>query len=121
MLTKSLEEVIFEEVTLRVCRMHSPEVVCNDVEDAQHNDKESSRPLGLEANRNHNTGNQADYGNENAADAPGTLDNESEEEENEQNAPSKEEAEINMDRQPSTQNQIKLNVLFLPVGLADAG
>jgi len=36
-----------------VMGLYAPPVVRENIEDAQNNDKERGRPLGLEANRNH--------------------------------------------------------------------
>lgn len=97
---KSLEEVVLEEVALRVGGVDGPPVVGKDIENAQDEDKEASRPLRLEADRNHNASAHADNGDQNTHDRPFTLDDESEEQEDEENTSGEEE-------------------IFLPVGFSD--
>jgi len=43
-------------------RLHAPPIIREHVEDAQNNDKEGCRPLGLETNGYHNTGNKTHDG-----------------------------------------------------------
>lgn len=68
--------------------MNGPPVVGENVENTQNYYEERSRPLGLEANSNHDTGSETDNGNENTDEAPFTLDNEPKEEEDEENTTS---------------------------------
>ena len=91
-LTKGLEEVVFEEIALRVRRVDGPEIVCDDVEYAKNENQEGCRPLGLEADGNHDAGYESDDGYEDASNGPLALDDESEEEEDEKYTACKEEA-----------------------------
>lgn len=92
--TQRLEEIILEEVALRVRGVHRPEVVRDDVEDAEDKDEEGGGPLGLEADGNHDARDEADDRDEHAPDAPFSLDDEAQEEEDQENAACEEEAAI---------------------------
>jgi hypothetical protein len=84
-----LEEVVFEEIPLWVCGMYAPPIVGEDIEDAEDDDKEGSGPLGLETNGNHDAGNEPNNGDEHTRDAPFTLDDETQEEENQEDTTGK--------------------------------
>jgi len=73
-----------EEVALRVCRVHGPPVVDKDVEDREEDDEEGRRPLGLEADGNHDARSEADHGHEHTRDGPLALDDETNEQEDEE-------------------------------------
>lgn len=77
-----MEEIILQEVALRVRRVDGPEVVCDDVEDTKNENEEGCGPLSLEADGNHDTGDKADDRDEHAPDRPFPLDDEAKEEEN---------------------------------------
>ena len=101
--------------------MHSPEVVDDDIEDAENQHEEGCRPLGLEADSNHYARDQTNDRNENTSDAPFPLDHETQEEENKQYSACKQEANSKfvVSRMPQTvENR---GVLFLPVRLANGG
>lgn len=61
--------------------MNGPPVVSKYIEDTQHHHQERSGPLGLETNRNHNTGSETYDGDEDADKRPFTLEYESKEQE----------------------------------------
>ena len=66
--------------------MDTPPVVSKDVEDAENQDEEGGRPLGLEPNGDHSTSAEAKDGNENTHEGPLALKDEAEEEEDEKHA-----------------------------------
>ena len=80
-LTKCLEKVVFEEITLWVRGMHRPEVVYCNIEDTQNEYQEGSRPFRFEPNGNHSTRGKTKYRNEETTDTPLPLDNETKEKE----------------------------------------
>jgi len=65
--------------------VNAPPVVDCDIEDREKENEEGCGPLGLETNRNHDTGHKSNYGNKDSGHAPGTLKDESNEKENEEN------------------------------------
>jgi len=71
--------------------MNAPPVVRKHVEHAQDEDEETGRPLGLEPDGNHTACTQPDDRHEYSSKAPLSLNNESQEEEDEQNATGEEE------------------------------
>jgi hypothetical protein len=71
--------------------VHAPPVVGEHVEDAEHKDEERGRPLGFEADGNHDACGEADDGDEDAAQVPFTLDDETQEKEDEENTAGKKE------------------------------
>ena len=89
-----MEEVVFQEVALGVRRVDGPEVVCDNIEYAEDEHEERSGPLGFEANRDHDAGSKTDNGDKDAPNAPGALDNETKEKEDQENTSSKEEARM---------------------------
>lgn len=89
--TKSLEEVVFQEVPGGVCRVDRPPVVHGDIEDTEKDDEEGRGPLGLETNGDHDAGDKTDQGDESTADGPFALDDETNEEENEEDTTGEEE------------------------------
>jgi hypothetical protein len=74
--------------------VHSPPVICKYIEDTQDNDKECGRPLGFETDGNHCACTHSNQGNNDTNNAPLSLQNETEEKENEQDASSEQEAII---------------------------
>lgn len=72
--------------------MHRPPVVGENIEGAEDENQECSRPFGLEANRDHSTCAQTDDRDKQTCNAPFALDNESQEQEDEQDTASKQEA-----------------------------
>ena len=71
--------------------MYRPEVVRDDVEDAEDKDKEDGGPFGLEADSHHDAGCETNNRDEDASDAPFSLDDKSKEEEDKENTASEEE------------------------------
>lgn len=82
---------ILEEVTLGMRAVYAPEVVDEDVEDAEGDHEEGGGPFGLEADSDHNAGGKTNKGDEETGDAPLSSDHEPEEEEDEQDASSEQE------------------------------
>lgn len=80
-------------------RRDTPPVVRKDVEDAENEDKEACRPLGLEADCNHAASSKSDDRNKDTPNAPLTLENETEEEEDKEDATGKEEAKTSVSSQ----------------------
>jgi len=62
-----------------VMGLHTPPVICEHVEDAQHENQECSGPLGLKTDGNHDAGDEANKGYHYANEAPLALKDESEE------------------------------------------
>ena len=73
--------------------MDAPPVVGKYVEHAQDEDVEGGRPFSLETDGNHTTCTQADDRHEHSPDTPLSLNDESQKEDDEQDATSKEEAD----------------------------
>lgn len=67
---------------------YSPEIVHQQVEDAQDDDEEGSAELGLEADNDHHAGNEADAGDNHSPDRPFTAEDEANEQEDEEHATS---------------------------------
>ena len=91
-LTQRLEEIILQEIPLRMRRVHRPPVVHDNVEARQYEDEERGGPFGFEPDGDHDAGDEADDGDEDASDGPLALDDEAEEEEDEEDAAGEEEA-----------------------------
>ena len=72
--------------------MDAPEVVDENVEDTEHDDKESCRPLRLEADRDHDTSRKTDDRDKYTSNAPLPTESESDEQEDEENATGEQEA-----------------------------
>ena len=72
---------LLEEIALRMCAMYTPPVVGKDVEDTQKDDQEGSRPLGFEADGNHDARGKTEKGDYYATHAPFSLKDESKEQE----------------------------------------
>ena len=72
--------------------MNAPPVVGKHIEHAQDQDEESGRPFGLETDGNHAACTQTDDRHEYPPDAPLSLEDKSQKEEDEQDAASKKEA-----------------------------
>lgn len=81
-----LEEIILQEVPLVVLLVQAPPVVDEDVEQAEEDDEESGRPLGLETDDDHATGDEAKDGNDDAGKGPFTSNEEADKEEDEQDS-----------------------------------
>ena len=92
MLELEIRRTVLEEIPLRVCGVYAPPVVCEHVEYAQNDDEEDSRPFGLEANGYHAAGSETEERDEYSCNAPSTLEDKAEEQEDEENATSKQEA-----------------------------
>lgn len=78
-LTESLEEVIFQEVSLGMRRVNAPPVVNEDVEDAQDDHQERGRPFGLEPDGYHDASRKAHNGDKYTCNTPLALENEPDE------------------------------------------
>jgi hypothetical protein len=72
-----------EEVSLGVRRVNTPPVVGEHVEDAEDDDKERGGPFGLETDGDHDASSEPKNGDKETCDAPLSLENESEEQEDE--------------------------------------
>ncbi len=68
---------------------YSPEVVDQNVEDAENDNQEGSAELGLESNDNHDAGDKTEERDNDAPDGPLSAEDEADEEEDEQNSTSK--------------------------------
>lgn len=75
-----------QEIALRVRRVDRPEVVREDVEDAEDEHEERRGPLGFEAYRNHDARSKTNDGDEDSRDGPFALQDEADEKEYEKNA-----------------------------------
>jgi len=73
--------------------MNAPPVIGKYVEHAQNEDEESGRPFSLEPDGDHTACAQADDRHKHSPEAPLSLNDESQKEEDEQDAASKEEAD----------------------------
>lgn len=71
--------------------MHAPPVIGEHVEHAQDEDEESGRPLGFESDSNHAARTQPDDRHKHSSNAPLSLDDESQKEEDKQDATGKKE------------------------------
>lgn len=76
--------------------MDRPPIVDKHVEDAQKSDQEASGPFCLESNSDHDTGSQSDNGDEHSGERPVSLEDESNEEEDEEDSTGQLEAIISM-------------------------
>lgn len=86
---KDLEEVVLRKVLVGVVWVQSPPVVDVEVEDAENKHQHDRRELGLEANNNHNTGNEAEQASHDSPETPVAAENEANEKKDEQNTSSK--------------------------------
>lgn len=86
---ENLEEIVLGEILVGVVRVQSPPVVDVEVEDAENQHQHDRRELGLEANNNHNAGNEAEQASHNSPETPVPAENKADKEEDEQNASSK--------------------------------
>jgi hypothetical protein len=75
-----------------VSRVNGPPVVGPNIEKTQDDNKEGSRPLGFEANGNHNASGEPNKRNKDTEQAPFTLNDEAKEKEDKQDTPCEEEA-----------------------------
>ena len=83
---KNLEEVVLREVLVRVVRVQGPEVVDQDVEDAEDDHQQNRAELGLEPHNHHNAGHEANQADKDPAKAPVAAEDEADKEEDEQDA-----------------------------------
>jgi len=86
-----LKEVVFKEVPLWMGGVDAPPVVGEHIEDAQNDNEEDSRPFGFETNSDHAAGGETKERNEHPCNAPCTLDDESEEQEDQEDTAGKQE------------------------------
>lgn len=85
-------------------RTYSPEVVDQDVEDAENNHEQRRAPLGLEAHHDHNACEKANDRDDHSADGPSSTENKAHEEEYEQDT--------------TSELEVHLAVLLLELGQA---
>lgn len=83
---QSLEKVVLEEVALEVVVSDRPKVIDEDVEDGEEEDEEHGRPLCLEANRDHDAGNETQERSQDTDERPFAVESGADKEEDEQNA-----------------------------------
>ena len=76
--------------------MYTPPVIDKDVEYAQDDNEENRRPLGLEANSDHNAGGKSKQGEENAPNAPSSLQDDPQEKENQEYTASEEDSPLSV-------------------------
>lgn len=113
---QGLEEVVLEEVPLRVSSVDTPPIVNEDVEDAQKSDKETGAPLGLEADGDHDTGAQTNDGDDDTGERPVALEDETNEKEDEEDSAGKLEVLASVSLAQSGQASEELLVLLQRVG-----
>jgi hypothetical protein len=68
---------------------HGPEIVDQNIEDAQNDDQQRSTPLSLEADNDHYASDKPEQADQNPANRPLPGEDESDEQENKQNTASK--------------------------------
>jgi hypothetical protein len=85
---KDLEEVVLREVLVGVVGVQSPPIVDVEVEDAENEHQHDRGELGLEANNNHDAGNEAEQAGHNSPETPVTAENETNEQEDQEDASS---------------------------------
>lgn len=86
---EDLEEVVLRKVLVGVVGVQCPPVVDVEVEDAEDEHQHNSRELGLEANNDHDAGNQSEQASNDSPEAPVATEDEANEEEDEQDTSSK--------------------------------
>lgn len=86
---QDLEEIVLGEVAVRMVRLQGPEVIDDDVEDAQDDHQDDSAPLSFEPDNNHHASHESQNANQSPADAPLSTENEPNEQEDEQNSSGK--------------------------------
>lgn len=86
---------------------YSPEVVDQNVEDAEDQDQEGSAKLGLEADDDHDAGDQAEQGDKGTANGPLAAEDKADEEEDQQD--------------PASQHEVHFAVLLLELGQSCEG
>ena len=96
--------------------VHAPPVVDEDIEYAQNNDQESSRPFCLEANGYHGARSKTNYRCDETSDTPFALNHVSKEEEYQQYTPSEEETVMCGGKKAENKVQA-IHVLFFAVRL----
>lgn len=82
-----------QEIPLRMSSMNAPPVVGEHIERAKDEDEETGRPFSLEPYRNHTACAQSDDRHQHSPDSPLSLNDESQEEEDEQHPTGKKEAD----------------------------
>jgi hypothetical protein len=113
---------LLQEVALGVLRWDTPEVVGKGVEDAEDDDQEGRGPSGLKADCNHRAGGETEDGDEQPGNTPLSLNDETDEEEDEEDTTGKEEArgQEGIGQKRIYRNH-RTNALFSAVCLADRG
>ena len=99
--------------------MDAPPVVSKDVEDAENEDEEGGRPLGLEANSDHSASAETKDRDENTHEAPLALEDEAKEQEDEEHTTGQKEAETTSDQAVRLSKTERWRSLFLAVGFRD--
>lgn len=85
---QDLEEVVLGKVLVGVVLVESPEVVDQQVEDAQNDNEQSGAVLGLESNDNHDAGDAAKRRDNDAPERPLATEDKSDEEEDQKDTAS---------------------------------
>ncbi len=100
-------------------RVDTPPIIHGNVENTERDDEECCRPLGFEANGNHNACNKTEQREERASDAPFALENKAEEKEDEEDAAREKETKERKVRIETTERE-RGSALFPAVILTDA-
>ena len=82
---EDLEEVVLGKVLVRVVGVQSPEVVDQQVEDAENDDEHDSAELGLETDNNHDASDKSKQTDADSPEVPVAAEDEADEEEDEEN------------------------------------
>lgn len=99
--------------------MDTPPIIDGDIENTERYDEECCRPLGLEANGDHNASDEAEQRKERAPDAPLALDNKAKEKEDKEDAAREKEAKSRQVKICVTGERSRSNALFSAVSLTD--
>lgn len=84
-----IEELVNRDKADRGYQSYRPEVVNQNIEHTQKNNKNNSTPLGLETDNDHDARDQTEQANQDAPEAPLTRENEADEQEDKQHTTSK--------------------------------
>jgi len=86
-----LEKVVFQEIPLRMLGWYTPPVVGESIENTENDNEEGCGPFGFETDGHHGAGGKSEDGDEQPGNGPFTLNDESEEEEDEKDTTRQEE------------------------------
>lgn len=78
---EGLEEVVAKEIAGRMGRVYRPKIVDQDIKDAQQENQEAGAPSCLKTNGDHDACAEAENGDDDAGKRPRTLDDETDEQE----------------------------------------